>query len=140
MRLGRIYYGAITVVLVTAAGLTALRPREDYPVLLIGAFAFAAATIGFRHRRRHRPGDDGHIAGMGISYAALLTAFYVDNAQNLPLFDRLPPVAVVLLPGAVAVPIILSALHRARTRRRSAETGHAGGEISAPPEAASARH
>src|SRR6266568_987697 len=67
-----------------AAGLTAV---------ITGAVAFTAATIGYLHRRLRRPGDTGHIAGMGTAYIAMLTAFYVDNGPHLPLWDRLPTVA-----------------------------------------------
>jgi uncharacterized membrane protein len=141
VRLGRTYYGAITVVFVTATLLAALRWREDYPVFLLGALAFTAATLGFRHRRRHRPGDDGHIVGMGVSYAALLTAFFIDNGPHLPLFDRLPAVAFWLLPGAIAAPVILRAMYRARTRRRrdTAALGEAERLVSPPPRRRSGR-
>jgi hypothetical protein len=63
--------------------------------------AFTAATIGFQHRRRDCPGDAAHIAGMGIGYIAMLTAFYVDNGPHLPLWDRLPTIAFWLLPSAI---------------------------------------
>ena len=49
---------------------------------------FTAATIGYQHRRRHRPGDTGHIAGMGTAYLAMLTAFYVDYGPHLPLWGH----------------------------------------------------
>ena len=65
-----------------------------------------AATIGYRHRCRHRPGDTGHIAGMGITYVAMLTAFYVDNGPHLPLWDRLPVITFWLLPSAIGASII----------------------------------
>ena len=84
IRAGRWYYRAITVVFATATALAAMRWQQDYYLFLIGAVAFTAATIGYQHRRRHRPGDTGHIAGMGIAYAAMLTAFYVDNGPHLP--------------------------------------------------------
>ena len=70
--------------------LAAMRWAQDYYLFILGAMAFTAATIGYLHRRRHRPGDTGHIAGMGIAYTAMLTAFYVDNGPHLPLWDRLP--------------------------------------------------
>jgi hypothetical protein len=113
---GRWYYRAITTVFATAAGLAAMRWRQDYYLLLIGAVAFTAATVGYLHRRRRRPGDTGHIAGMGIAYTAMLTAFYVDNGPHLPLWDRLPALAFWFLPSAVAAPIITRAIIRARNK------------------------
>ena len=95
-------------------GLAAMRWSQDYYLLIIGAVAFTAATAGYLHRRRHRPGDTGHIAGMGIAYTAMLTAFYVDNGPHLPLWDRLPTLAFWLLPSAIAAPVITRALIRAR--------------------------
>jgi hypothetical protein len=114
IRAGRWYYRAITVVFATATVLAAMRWRQDYYLFLIGAVAFAAATIGYQHRRRHRPGDTGHIVGMGASYVAMLTAFYVDNGPHLPLWDRLPVLAFWLLPSAIGAPIIIRAVIRAR--------------------------
>jgi hypothetical protein len=61
-----------------------MRWREDYHLFLIGTVAFSAALTGFVARRRHWPGDAAHIIGMGSSYIALLTAFYVDNGKQLP--------------------------------------------------------
>jgi hypothetical protein len=116
IRAGRWYYLAITVVFVTATVLAAMRWRQDYYLFIIGAVAFTAATIGYQHRRRHRPGDTGHIAGMGIAYVAMLTAFYVDNGPHLPLWDRLPAFMFWLLPSAIGAPIIARAIIHARSR------------------------
>ena len=98
----------------TATALAAMRWAQDYYLFILGAVAFTAATIGYLHRRRHRPGDTGHIAGMGIAYTAMLTAFYVDNGPHLPLWDRLPVLAFWLLPAAIAAPLITRAIIRAR--------------------------
>ena len=116
IRAGRWYYLAITVVFVTATVLAALRWRQDYYLFIIGAVAFTAATIGYQHRRRHRPGDTGHIASMGVAYVAMLTAFYVDNGPHLPLWDRLPVFMFWLLPTAIGAPIIARAIIHARAR------------------------
>jgi hypothetical protein len=118
---GRWYYRAITVVFITAAILATMRWRQDYYLLILGALAFTAATIGSQHRRRRRPGDTGHIAGMGTAYIAMLTAFYVDNGPHLPLWDRLPTLAFWLLPSAIGAPIIARAIIRARRVRASRE-------------------
>jgi hypothetical protein len=117
IRAGRWYYRALTVVFASALALTAMRPRQDYPLALIGLVAVTAATVGYLHRRRRRPGDTPHITGMGLSYMAMLTAFYVDNGPHLPLWDRLPTVAFWLLPGAIVIPITARALKRAGNRR-----------------------
>jgi hypothetical protein len=111
---GRWFYRAITVVFVTATALAIMRWRQDYYLLAIGAVAFAAATIGRRHRRRHRPGDTGHILGMGTGYTAMLTAFYVDNGPHLPLWDHLPTLTFWLLPAAIAAPLIIRAVIHAQ--------------------------
>jgi cobalamin synthase len=113
IRAGRWYYRAITVVFATATVLAAMRWAQDYYLFIIGALAFTAAAVGYQHRRRHWPGDTGHIAGMGISYVAMLTAFYVDNGPHLPLWDRLPDLAFWLLPVAIGAPLIVRAILRA---------------------------
>ncbi len=127
IRAGRWYYRAITAVFATAAGLAAMRWAKDYYLLILGAVAFTAATIGYLHRRRHRPGDTGHIAGMGIAYTAMLTAFYVDNGSHLPLWDRLPTPTFWLLPSAIAAPLITRAIIRAGSKGPAGTTGGSGG-------------
>ena len=117
IRAGRWYYRAITVLFATATILAAIRWRQDYHLFIIGAVAFTAATIGYQHRRHRRPGDTGHIAGMGTAYVAMLTAFYVDNGPHLPLWDHLPTLAFWLLPAAIGAPIIGRAVIRARQAR-----------------------
>jgi len=114
IRAGRWYYRAITVVFTTATVLAVMRWRQDYYLFLIGAVALTAATIGYLHRRRHRPGDTGHIIGMGTAYVAMITAFYVDNGPHLPLWNRLPPLTFWLLPTAAGIPIIVRAVTHAR--------------------------
>jgi hypothetical protein len=114
VRAGRWYYRAITVVFATATALAVMRWQQDYRLFIIGAVAFAAAFAGRRHRREHRPGDGPHITGMGLSYVALLTAFYVDNGPHLPVWDNLPPLSFWFIPGIVGAPVILRARRRAR--------------------------
>jgi hypothetical protein len=86
IRAGRSYYRAITVISTTATILAAMRWRQDSYLFILGVVAFAAATVGYQRRRRHRPGDTGHIAGMGFAYVTMLTAFYIDNGPRLPLW------------------------------------------------------
>jgi hypothetical protein len=131
VRAGRWYYGAITVVFATATALAVMRWRQDYYLFLIGTIAFTAATVGYLHRRRHRPGDTTHIIGMGTAYTAMLTAFYVDNGPHLPLWDHLPVLAFWLLPSAIAAPIITRAVLRARQTQAPGKGQSARGESSA---------
>ena len=118
LRAGRWYYRAIAAVFATAIGLAVMRWSQDYYLVIIGAVAFTAATVGYLHRRLRRPGDLGHIAGMGIAYTAMLTAFYVDNGPHLPLWDRLPTLTFWFLPSAVAAPLIVRALIRYRAPKQ----------------------
>ena len=76
---------------VAATALAIIRWAQDYYLFILGAVAFTAATAGYLHRRWRRPGDVGHILGMGIAYTAMLTAFYVDNGPHLPLWTGCPP-------------------------------------------------
>src|SRR5689334_20575913 len=138
IRAGRWYYRAITVVFATATALAAMRWAQDWYLLIVGVVAFTAATTGYLHRRRHRPGDTGHIAGMGIAYTAMLTAFYVDNGPHLPLWDRLPVLAFWLLPSVIAAPIIARAIIRARNKTLplAPEVPSAAGSSQSRPDAA----
>src|SRR5436190_2176045 len=83
-------------------------------------------------------GVTGHIAGMGIGYTAMITAFYVDNGPHLPLWDRLPVLAFWLLPAAIAAPIITRAIIRAKNKARlsGSETSPAAGSSESRPGAA----
>jgi hypothetical protein len=111
-RCGKLYFWAICVVFATATALAVMRWAQDRHLFAIGAIAFTAALTGRLARRRNRPGDGAHILGMGVSYIAMLTAFYVDNGDRLPLWDRLPTIAYWILPAAAGIPIIWRALRR----------------------------
>lgn len=118
--LGDVYFSAICMVFVTASGMAVMRWGEDYHLFLIGTVAFGAALTGLVARRRRWPGDAAHVIGMGGSYIAMLTAFYVDNGRQLPFWDRLPTTAYWLLPSLVGIPLIYRVLHRADGDRRRA--------------------
>jgi hypothetical protein len=110
---GTIYYWALVVVFVSATGLSVVRWAENYHLFILGLLAFIAASLGRAARRqRWRRWVRLHITGMGFSYILLLTAFYVDNGKNLPLWKELPPISYWLLPAAVGIPFIIRALLR----------------------------
>jgi hypothetical protein len=110
---GTIYYWCLAGVFLTAVGLSVVRWTENYHLFILAVLSFAAAYFGrkaLRQRRRNWPAL--HVTGIGASYVLLLTAFYVDNGKNLPLWRELPQIAFWLLPSAIGVPIILHALRR----------------------------
>jgi hypothetical protein len=55
---------------------------------------------------------------MGLSYILMLTAFYVDNGKNLPLWRELPQIAFWLLPAGIGIPILLRTLFKHPLARR----------------------
>ena len=120
-RFGTAYYWCLALLFVTATLLAAMRWSEDYHLFILGAVSFVAASVGRIARRHLWPRwVDFHVTGMGLSYILMLTAFYVDNGKNLPVWRDLPYLAYWLLPGAVGIPLIVNAL--ARWHRRLGET------------------
>ncbi len=110
---GTLYFRCLTVVFASMAILSAMRWVEDYHLFILGALSFTAAFLARRAvRSRSSRWVRLHISGMGLSYVLLLTAFYVDNGKNLPLWRDLPSVSYWLLPAAVGIPLILRALSR----------------------------
>jgi hypothetical protein len=110
-RFGTFYYRGLTVVFVTMGVLSAMRWAQDYHLFILGVLSFTAAFVG----RQAAPSRTTarirvHVIGMGLSYILLLTAFYVDNGKNLPLWKLLPPLAYWLVPLAVGVPIMARVL------------------------------
>lgn len=110
---GTVYVWALAAVFGTSSGLALVRWSQDYPLFILGGLSLTAAVAGREAlRRRVRNWARAHIAGMGCSYVLLLTAFYVDNGKNLPLWRELPQVAFWLLPAAVGLPIVAYAMAR----------------------------
>ena len=117
--LGTTYFWSLAVVCLLSAGLAVSRWREDYPLFILGALAIVSAWLARTAMRRRWPGFVRlHITGMGASYIVLLTAFYVDNGKDLPVWRALPQIAFWLLPSIVGVPIIAWALMRHPLVRR----------------------
>jgi hypothetical protein len=129
-RAGVVYYWTITVVAATAAVMALLRWPHDVHLFVLAVVALGLALYGRRMRRLHRAGwAVRHGVAMGGSYIVLLTAFYVDNGPQLPLWDRLPHWTYWVLPTVVGAPLIWRALRRFRTatsRRGGSTTRRAG--------------
>jgi uncharacterized membrane protein len=112
---GRVYLWAMGGVFVSATVMAAIRWRHDAHLFAIAGLAFGLALLGYLARRRQRPGwFVRHGIGMGGSYVALLTGFYVDNGPFLPIWDRLPTISYWLIPSLVGAPLIWRAIHRFR--------------------------
>lgn len=110
---GTCYYWSLVVVSLTMAALSLLRWPHNNHLLVLGILSFTASFVGREaKRRRWRGWLPTHVTGMALSYIALLTAFYVDNGPNLPLWRLLPPVAFWVLPSAVGIPILIWVLQR----------------------------
>lgn len=122
-RFGSLYYWLLSGVFVTAAVLSAVRWTHDWHLFVLGALAFGSASIGRLSLRKLRRGRLSlHLSAMGVSYILLLTAFYVDNGKNLPVWKELPSIVYWTLPSIVGAPIILRALLRHPLIRRSRDS------------------
>ena len=112
---GTVYYWGLAIVFISATALAVVRWAEDYHLFILGALSFGAASLGRAARRkRWRNWVPVHISGMGMSYVVMLTAFYVDNGKNLPVWKDLPPITYWLAPGLVGIPLIARAVVRYR--------------------------
>lgn len=118
--LGTLYYWCLAVVVASATALSVVRWAENYHLFFLGALSLTAATVARTAlRRRWRSWVGLHITGMGLSYILMLTAFYVDNGKNLPLWRELPQWVFWVLPTVLGLPIILHALLRHPLARRA---------------------
>jgi hypothetical protein len=124
---GTLYFWSLVVVFLSMTALSFLRWPADVHLFVLGLVSFCGGLVGRTARRQRWPGWlPTHVIGMGLSYIVLLTAFYVDNGPNLPLWRLLPPLAYWLLPSIVGLPIVIWALTRhplmlqARTGSKSA--------------------
>ena len=122
-RFGTYYYCGLWVVFITMAVLSAMRWSDDYRLFILGTLSFATAFVGRRLAPSRSKGRIRiHVTSMGLSYILLLTAFYVDNGKNLPLWRSLPPIAYWLIPFIVGVPLIVRVLlHHPLLRPTSAK-------------------
>lgn len=112
-RFGTTYFWCLFGVFVTMTAVSSMRWEADYHLFILGALSFTAANLGRAAvSRRWHQWPRLHLTGMGTSYILMLTAFYVDNGPNLPVWKELPNVVFWVLPGAVGAPLILYALYR----------------------------
>jgi hypothetical protein len=118
---GAVYFWALAGVFATATTLAAVRWTEDRMLFVLACLSFGLAFIGrSARRRRWAQWPRWHMVGMGLSYIVLLTAFYVDNGKNLPVWRDLPPLAYWLAPSVVGLPILAYAFLRHPVARAAA--------------------
>ena len=104
---GSVYYWSLVVVFLTMTALSIIRFPANNHLFVLGALSFGSAWAGRRARRRLGPHwAPVHATGMALSYILLLTAFYVDNGPNLPLWRSLPRLSYWLLPSLIGLPIL----------------------------------
>ncbi len=119
-RVGWTYLTALIVVFLTMVVMVVIRWPLNIHLLVLGTASLTAALLGVLNRRR-RWADSWHIAAMGSSYIAMLTAFYVDNGPQLPIWSLLPAWVFWVLPTAVGAPLIWWAVRRRTEKARSDE-------------------
>lgn len=108
---GIAYFWCLSGLFVTMSALAFTRWDEDYHLFLLGVLSFGMAWLGRAVlRRRWQQWPRLHLTCMGASYILMLTAFYVDNGKNLPLWRELPQIAFWFMPAMIGTPIILYAL------------------------------
>ena len=85
----KIYYWGLLFVFTTVIPLSIMRWPHNNHLLVMGILSFLFAYLGWRLARNPRPGWTClHTIFMGSSYVVLLTAFYVDNGKNLPIWKK----------------------------------------------------
>jgi uncharacterized membrane protein len=116
-RAGRVWLVGLGGLCVTALVLASLDWAHRWHLAVLAVVAAGMAAVGFLGaRRRWRGWRAAHIVGMGGSFVAALTAFYVDNGPRLPVWNLLPPTAFWFLPAVIGLPVLLRALRRERAR------------------------
>lgn len=101
---GTVYFWSLSGLFITMSVLSFMRWRDDYHLFILGSLAFAAAYLGRHAIQRRLP--RWHLTGMATSYIVMVTAFYVDNGKNLPLWRELPQAAFWLIPGIVGMALM----------------------------------
>ncbi len=121
-RAGLIYCWGILWVFISSLVMAALRWPHDIQLVVVGFVGLAAAMTGVIVRLRARSKWRRlHLVAMGISYAALLTGFYVDNGPHLPGWRLLPRWSFWVLPSVVGAALILRSLRRSTEPQQALE-------------------
>jgi hypothetical protein len=116
------YVWAYTVVFLTATILSVQHWKTDAYLFVLASGGYGLACGAYAARRWRRElwmlrivGKQWvvvHVVGMIGSYAILWTAFFVDNANQIPLLDQIPQLTFWLLPIIIALPFLFYSLSR----------------------------
>ena len=105
-RAGGLYHSAMAAVCVSAVTLAVMDWGRIWWFLPIAVFSYANALLGYLAVKiRWHGWLQEHIAGMGGSYVALVTALLVVNVKPAPLY-------VWLIPTIIGTPLIAAAIFR----------------------------
>lgn len=117
-KVGSIYFWSLLVVFITSITVSIIRWPADNHLLALGTLSFGFAFTGrMAHRNKWKFRMRWHLICMSMSFIFLLTAFYVDNGKNLPLWKLLPELFYWIIPGAIGIPIMIYVLlHHPLTR------------------------
>ena len=122
---GSIYYWFLGWVCASGTFLGALHWSQDYYLVLLAILSIGSASIGRMAHRRHWQGwAYTHVVGMSLSYVAMLTAFSVEDGENLLLGRDIPHILYWFLPSLIAVPLVTRALMRNRKRHYAGDNLH----------------
>jgi len=104
---GKIYFWLVTAVCISAIVMAILNWEVSSYLFYIAIFSFLFALMGYiAYQKKRKNWMVKHIAGMGGSYIAMVTAFIVVNQQNVPAFKDIPSLVFWLLPTIIGTPII----------------------------------
>lgn len=115
-RAGDVYLWALAVVIVSASTMAVIRFEHSGYLLVLAFVLLVLGILGWMSRpNRHPQRVRWHAMGMGGSFIVLLTGFYVDNGNELPVWEALHPIAYWTVPALVGIPLIVIALRRYRS-------------------------
>jgi hypothetical protein len=122
-RWGTGYLYGLSVVFATAVVMSMLRWEHNRHLFGIAVVAYGLGlTCRWLHRHAPPRWMLWHGVAMAGSYVALLTGFYVDNSERLPVWNQLPHLAYWVLPTAIGIPLTWWALVRNGALSRSRPT------------------
>jgi hypothetical protein len=108
---GSFYFWGLLVVFISSILISIIRWPFDNQLLILGTLSFGFAFAGrLAQRNKWKFRMRWHLICMTMSFIILLTAFYVDNGKNIPVWKLLPAICYWLIPGVTGIPIMVYVL------------------------------